>query len=284
MLRSRNYAPSAALAPYIARHYILSVNAPDSFELTDQLLSETAFIRILMKGEWSAETAPGEWRNVGPMVFFGPNSKPLKVRVRGGFTVVGIAICPAAWRALFDGLASDYTDRMLSFGDLWGEGSARFHAAIAARDGDDDQAIIATIEQFFSERLSVRGWQPPSNAMQAFELIARNESTTLISDAASHIGLSQRQMERQCKAYFGMSPKAILARSRFLDTASAIRSLSQPSEEQLASLRYYDQSHQNREFRRFIGMTPRQFAQTPTPLLTAGLELRNLRKREGSAS
>ncbi|MEQ1688268.1 MAG: helix-turn-helix domain-containing protein [Sphingopyxis sp.] len=280
MLRSRNYAPSAALDRYIARHYVFSVDAPDDFELIDQLLSETAFIRILLKGDWSAEIAPGTWSNVGPTVFFGPNSKPLKVRVRGGFTVVGIAICPAGWRALIDAPASDYTDRMLPLDALWGEAAGQLHAAISALDGDDDQAIVATIEQFFSEHLSARDWLPPSSAMQAFELIARNQSTTVISDAASQIGLSTRQMERQCKVHFGMSPKAILARSRFLDTALAIRGLSQPSEEQLASLRYYDQSHQNREFRRFIGMTPRQFEQTPTPLLTAGLDLRNLRKAE----
>ncbi|MEQ1510212.1 MAG: DUF6597 domain-containing transcriptional factor [Sphingopyxis sp.] len=283
MLRSRNYAPSAALAPYIARHYVFSVKAPDDFELVDQLLAETAFLRILIYGDWSGETAPGEWSNVGPMVFFGPNSKPFKVRVRGGFSVVGIAFCPAGWRAMFDQPASDYSDRMLPFTDLWGDVSNRMHAAVVAVDPDDDAAIIAAIEPFISERLEMGGWQSPNPAMQAFELLARNDSTVMIGDAAAQIGLSTRQMERQCKSAFGMTPKAILGRSRFLDMASAMRGLSQPSEEELAGLRYYDQSHRNREFRRFIGMTPRQFEQTPTPLLTAGLELRNMRKAEDAA-
>lgn len=283
MLRSRSYAPSTALTPYIARHYVFSVDAPDSFELVDQLLSETAFIRILLKGDWSGEIAPDKWSNVGPMVFFGPNSKPFKVRVRGGFNVVGIALCPAGWRALFDQPASDFTDHMLPLSELWGEVSNRIHAAISAINPDDDAAIVAAIEQLFCERLETRGWQPPNPAMMAFELIARNDSITMIGDAAAQIGLSTRQMERQCKSTFGMTPKTILGRSRFLDMASAMRGLSQPSEEQLAGLRYYDQSHRNREFRRFIGMTPRQFEQSPTPLLTAGLELRNLRKAEDTA-
>ena len=283
MLRSRSYAPSAALAPYIARHYVFSVDAPDSFELIDQVLSETAFIRILLKGDWSGETAPGEWSSVGPMVFFGPNTKPFKVRVRGGFNVVGIAFCPAGWRALFDKPASEYTDRMLPLADLWGELSDRIHGAISALDPNDDAAIVAAIERCVAERLESCGWKPPSPAMMAFELIARNDSITLVSEAAAQIGLSTRQTERQCCSHFGMTPKTILGRSRFLDMASAMRGLSQPSEEQLAGLRYYDQSHLSREFRRFIGMTPRQFEQTPTPLLTAGLELRNLRKAEDAA-
>ena len=64
--------------------------------------------------------------------------------------------------------------------------------------------------------------------------------------------------------------------------AAALRGFGNASDEELAALRYFDQSHRNREFRRFIGMTPGQFAATPTPLLTAGLELRELRKAEDS--
>jgi len=39
-------------------------------------------------------------------------------------------------------------------------------------------------------------------------------------------------------------------------------------------LRYFDQSHLNREFRHFFGMTPGQFEKATTPLFTAGLKLR----------
>ncbi len=284
MLRSRNYAPSPALSPFIARHYVFSVDAPDSFELIDSLLSETAFIRILLKGEWAAELSPGTWSSVGPMVFFGPNAHPLRVRVRGGFHVVGIAIRPGGWRALFGRPASDYTDHMLALGDLWGSTSEALHRAVASIDAQDDDGVLAALEQVVGALLASAGGGHCDTAMQEFELIARNDSTVLIRDVAGRLGLSSRQLERNCLATFGMSPKTVLRRSRFLDIASAMRGLSQPSDEQLAALRYYDQSHRNREFRRFIGMTPGQFAATPTPLLTAGLELRNLRKAEDAAS
>ena len=57
--------------------------------------------------------------------------------------------------------------------------------------------------------------------------------------------------------------------------ATAMRGFSSPSEEELAALRYFDQSHLTREFKRFAGMTPRAFERTTTPLFTAGLNLRN---------
>jgi AraC-like DNA-binding protein len=282
-MRSRNYAPSVALAPYIARHYILSVDAPASFELIENLLSETAFIRVLLMGDWAAELVPGEWSVAGPMVFFGPNSRPLRVRVRGGFRVVGIAICPAGWSAFSDHPADHYTDRMLALGELWGTRSDELYRAIAAVTDDDaegDAAIVAAIEAHVSALIAARGDIAAKEAMQHFELIARNDSTALIRDVADRLGLSERQLERNCRACFGMSPKAVLRRSRFLDMATALRGISQPDEQELAALRYYDQSHLTREFRRFITMTPGQFVQTPTPLLTAGLELRNMRKAE----
>jgi len=53
-----------------------------------------------------------------------------------------------------------------------------------------------------------------------------------------------------------------------------MRGLSSPTERDLAELRYFDQSHLNREFRRFARMTPKQFENAVTPLQTAGLKLR----------
>ena len=280
-LQSRNYPPSPALAPYIARHYVFTVNAPDQFELIDHLLSETAFVRLLLRGDWAAEVVKGIWSNVGQAAFFGPNSHPLRVRVRGGFRVVGMAICPAGWRALTDVPANAVTDRMLPLSDLIGKRARAILNEVSAIENDDidgDAAIIAVVEAIVTDLIAARGWIPASPEMQQFELIARNESTTMVRDVAARLGISERQLERTTRPTFGLSPKIVLRRSRFLDMAAAMRGISDPDEQELAALRYYDQPQLIREFRRFITMTPGQFARTPTPLLTAGLELRNLRK------
>lgn len=278
MLRSRNYPPSPELAPYIARHYVFSAELPADFELIDRLLSETAFIRILLKGDWTAETEPDQWTNAGPIVFFGPNSRPLRVRVRGAFHVVGIAFRPCGWRGVFQGAANLYADRMMALRELWDGGAQTLFDAIAPLR--EDSEIVAAAEEAVSAQLRRRGSWHFDPDMQVFERIARHDSTMKVQDAAAVLGLSPRQLERQCLGTFGHSPKMVLRRSRFLDMAAAMRGLGNPSDDELAALRYFDQSHLNREFRRFSGMTPGQFASTPTPLLTAGLELRTLRKAE----
>jgi AraC-like DNA-binding protein len=112
----------------------------------------------------------------------------------------------------------------------------------------------------------------------SFESIARSDSTIKVEAAAKLLGLSPRQLERRCLASFGLSPKAVLQRCRFLDMAAAMRGLSHADEAELAALRFFDQSHLNREFRRYTGMTPGAFQRLQSPLFTASLGLRETGK------
>lgn len=282
-MQSVHRPPSQPLGDIVARHYVFSAELPDSFELVDKLLSETAFIRILLKGDWAALMPDGSWRNDGPLLLFGSNSHPLTVRCRGSFEVIGIAIRPAGWAALFDQPANAYTDRMLPLDHAWGEDAQRLYQAVQAAGSDIDQ-VIAASEQVLLSRIARRPEFRADPQILAFEHVARYDSTKKIADACSEIGIGQRALERRCQATFGMTPKRVMRRSRFLDMASVMRGLFEPDDEVLAELRFSDQSHLNKEFREFIGMTPRQFVQTPTPLLTAGLELRNgLRYRDPAA-
>jgi AraC-like DNA-binding protein len=272
MLLSRNYAPSAALAPFVRQHYVFQADLPEDFELIDRLLSETVFIRVLLKGDWAAEVAPEQWQFIGPACLCGSNSMPQRVRVRGPFLVIGIAIRAGGWGALFRESARMLADRITQLDDFWnGLATALFDRLAVA---DDDATRVAIIEDIVTQRLAEIGTYKVCPVSQQFETIARTDSTIRVVDAARALGLSIRRFERACYASFGHSPKAVLRRSRFLDMASAFRGFTDPGEEALAALRYFDQSHRNREFRRFIGMTPKAFAKAQTPLLTAGLKLR----------
>lgn len=272
MLLSRNYAPSEALAPYVRRHYVFEARLPPGVTVIDRLLGETAFIRIPLEGSWHGERAPDQWRGARPIVVCGANARPFKVKVEGEFRIIGVALRPSGWRSLFDFPARDAADEVIPLGDCWGEAAGALRERVA--NTPDDEAIVAAIEGAIADRIALSGGAPPDPRMRAFEDIARRESTIRVTDAAARLELSARQMERQCYAAFGHSPKAVLRRGRFLDMAQALRGFSSPSEEELAALRYFDQSHLNREFRHFIGMTPGAFAQAQTPLLTAALKLR----------
>lgn len=278
MLLSRTYRPSPDLAPYIRRFYVFEAELPEELVIEDFLLSETAFVRVLLKGDWAGEIAPQVWSSPGRTLFFGANALPFKVRVQGSFSVTGAAIRPSGWRALFHASHQDYADRLLRLDEVWHTPTLAMEEAMEA--ATDDAGKIAPLEAALRQRLDRIARRKVDAKMARFEEFARTDPTRRIEDIAEELQLSMRQLARRCQTGFGLTPKAILRRSRFLDMATAMRGFSTPSEQDLAALRYYDQSHLAREFKRFTGMTPSQFAHATTPLQTAGLKLREESKYE----
>lgn len=272
MLQSRNYAPSPDLAPFLRNHFVFRAPLPADMELIDPLLSETAMLRILLQGDWAAEFAPGVWQVEGPTILFGNNARCFNVRVRGPFLVAGTAIRPCGWAALSDRKASVFADRMHPARIVWGDDSDQLYTESAA--ADDDYAIVEALERFWRAQLVKFGNAESDRAMSDFEDIANNDSTMRVAEVAGQVGLSARALERRSCATFGLTPKAVMRRSRFLDMAAALRGISDPGEDERAALRFSDQSHLNREFRYFINMTPGAFEKTPTPLMDAVLQLR----------
>ncbi len=268
----RNYAPSLGLRGFIRRHYVFEADLPDDYVLEDKLLSEFPFIRILVKGEWTAETSPGNWTSSGRAVFFGPNGRPLNVRCRGAFKVVGFAVRPSGWKGMFSRPAHEVADQMLPLSDLIG--SAANDMLEGVINAPDDLIAIKAMEDVMLSIHEHRGRPHGDSAMRLFEDITQFDSTTPVHVAAEQLGISVRQLERRCLATFGHLPKTIMRRSRFLDMATALRGFSDPDQEILAALRYFDQSHRTNEFKHFIGLPPGAFEKAPTPLLTAGLKLR----------
>lgn len=269
-----HYPPSPALTPYIHRHYVLRGEmAPDS-DLQDVMIAERAFIRVPLRGNWFVRSDDGKnWMPTSGPKLFGSNSKGFPLRVVGPFTILGCGIRPSGWKSLFAIPAHQCTDRMLSLSEVIGDRASKIEAEM--NDGQSDEELIARLEATLLAQLDAIGLHQPDTRIDRFEQLGRVDSTIRIDDAADEIGLSVRQLERCCLESIGMTPKAFLRRCRFLDTAMAMRGFSNPSAESLAALRYFDQSHLNREFRRFIDMTPRRFQKAFTPLMDEGLRLRH---------
>jgi AraC-like DNA-binding protein len=269
-----NYPPSKALAPYIRRHYVYRAELPADMVIADKMIAETAFIRIPLRGDWFVKSESDEWVSAWGPKLFGANSHPFPLKVVGPFVILGCSIKPSGWKSLCKRSAAHFVDRMVALEDVLGDIA---HEMMAKLDvGLSDAEMVAAIEEAIAAQIARINLRQEDMQMAKFDAIARVDSTIRIDDAAEQVGLSVRQLERRCLESFGLTPKTILRRSRFLDMATAMRGFSDPSEEELAALRYFDQSHLNREFRRFFGMTPKAFQNAYTPLMTSGLHLRGM--------
>lgn len=286
MLSSNNYAPSEDLAPYVTRFYVFDAQLPEDNVIDTWLFSETPFVRLLIGGDWKSPDENGDWVNYDPALLFGINTRPFPSRVTGPFRTAGFGIRASGWKALFNQPCSDFNDRLFPLWDYWGDIARDLWAA--AEDGPDDAVVVAAFENALRRQLDAIGHWQIDQAMAITEYIAHTDSTHGVEELADKVGLSMSQFARRCRATFGLTPKAVMRRARFLDMATAKRGFTHPSEQELAALRFFDDSHMNREFKRYTGMTSRAFDNTPTPLFTPGLKLRaeahDLRPPDGQSN
>jgi len=88
-----------------------------------------------------------------------------------------------------------------------------------------------------------------------------------VAGMVERVDASQRTVERLCLRHFGFPPKLLLRRQRFM------RSLAQfmldRSLKWIGAIdqHYHDQAQFVRDFREFMGMSPRQYAAMPHPVL-----------------
>ena len=186
----------------------------------------------------------------------------------GPVRAVGLVLQPEAAAALFAsarGLVNTLRPLAELVGPAWAEVE---HAVRAAAD---DGARIAVLCQFARQLVA-----PPSaceaRRQQALALLQAAGATG--DRAQQRTGLSQRQLERRCVAFWGMTPK------RFQVIARLNGALAQAVAAELAQggvagaalavdQGYYDQSHLARDVRRLAGHPLRALVQGARSAVTA---------------
>lgn len=95
---------------------------------------------------------------------------------------------------------------------------------------------------------------------QIVEQIEKQKGAVKVQELADYCRLSSRQLERIIKKATGSTPQDLMSRVRFENVRKALLDDKRVSLSKLAhEFGYADQSHLNKEFRRFTGMTPVEF-------------------------
>lgn len=115
------------------------------------------------------------------------------------------------------------------------------------------------------------GLRPLEHTRDAFDPLWQTHSDTKqrasLSDTASDgvavwaeaLGLSPRQLHRQIKGSWGLTPKQVLSLNRFQQSLLSLMFKQQSLGDMALTLGYSDQAHFNRAFKVFSGTTPLQF-------------------------
>lgn len=245
----RVHLPAEALRGWVTFYYVVELTGP----LTDFLYPEWGNVRFAVSGDWRAEME-GVYPSA-PHVdcIFGPTDRCGRVTASGG-KVVGFGVTALGWSRLIGGDASLMANRIRPYAGELGVTGEDLKADFAP--GAPDERGVARLDRVLAERAR-RGPPEPPLAIAA-DLALRGRPAD-VAAFANALGVSPRTLHRLCLRTFGFSPKRLLRRQRFLDTLGQFRSAVGASLEASLDAAYGDQPHFYRDFRDFMGMSPRAY-------------------------
>lgn len=259
---ARFYLPEERLRPYVTFFYFIEASGP----ITDFLYPEWGAVRFMISGNWHV-AMPG-YDDPAPQnaVLFGPTDRHGQILSDGGKTV-GFSLSALGWHRLIGHGAGAMANRVVPLGDRLGMEGMALRAAVQADACDADS--VARFEQLLLGLLDRR---PPVGAvvLAADRALRTRPATT--EEFAQGARVSDRTLHRICLDAFGFPPKRLMRRQRFLDTMGRVRTAVGEALGEALDPAYFDQSHFYRDFRDFLGMTPRAYFSAPRPLMAAAAE------------
>ncbi len=178
--------------------------------------------------------------------------------LQGHGRVLGIALRPAGFSALYSEPVSTLTGRTMPLTEVFGEAATGFHAAVVATDEDAELVRLA-------DRLLSRH-QPTlhPDARRARDLVehaATDPTLNTVQQLAAHAGIGVRALQRLLRRFVGVGPKWVILRYRLHE---ALARLDQGTPVDWAALAldlgYFDQAHFIKHFKAFVGLTPTEYA------------------------
>lgn len=253
----RVYRPVDALQPYVTFFYVVEVAGP----LGDFLYPEWGNVRWRLAGDWVVAIEGHQPPMLGDARLFGPTDRPGRITTDGGKTI-GFGLTPIGWHRLIGENAATMVNRTVTLDRQLGFDGAAMHGALCA--DPSDRASVALIEAALLARLATR--PPVGDQVLAADRALRTRPAE-VADFAAAAGMSERTLHRVCLRAFGFAPKRLMRLQRFLDTLGQVRIAIGTRLRDAIDDSYFDQSHFYRDFRDFMGMTPRAYFRAHRPLM-----------------
>jgi AraC-like DNA-binding protein len=254
--------PDARLRPWILCYWMVepdpetahsSVNDPDKLQLLiPDGHSEIVFRLAGSFTRWGIDE-PDKRAQMAASYVIGGRSKSVVTRSNGGLRLAGVKLDPRALRALIGLPLSEFRDTTVTFADLGVRALSELEERIANLHIVDQLASV--FDQFFLRRMTDEVGEANAVSHLLERIRARRGSQSILQWAREH-RVDPRTLERRFVAQMGMAPKQFARIERFKHCYHGL-STQQSGKRRTYLEPYYDESHFNREFRHFLGMSPK---------------------------
>jgi AraC-like DNA-binding protein len=252
--------PPLALRNHLAVFYEFRADIP-VFEDVER--ADLAQVRFVLSGSNGWYRFADGSQQVAPLIqIVGPTTGPTIAHIEGPVHLFGAGLLPSGWGAMLDFEASLLVNRVIDATELFGKGLyKRLRQLQGAATLDEKVAIGSEI----GLQLIARGNSAAFDFARIVDDWLAETPSPDVDILVAATGLSRRQVERKCKACYGLPPKMLARKYRALKAAIAIAKNDAGSHDFLAE-GFYDQSHFIRELKHFTGQTPTALA-TDLPML-----------------
>jgi AraC-like DNA-binding protein len=250
-MRFEYFAPSPALAELVAFHYVLDTGTAGVDTGICALLAQ---VQVVVGGGIDyrfgrrAAAAPAGAHLIGASDSAGWLHAP------PGVFAIGCGLTPAGWHAFAGGLALANGLLALPLPD-----AARLTQACAS--ALDGETMAATLDAYLVAHLGGVAPDPRIATIDAWIIAGDGWD---IEALAVRLGMSRRSVERLTVTTHGATPKRLAAKYRSLQAAGRM-TVGEVTDwhDAVAIGGFVDQPHFIREFKRFVGATPKQFQRAP---------------------
>ena len=258
------FQPSPALRAYFTAFYLTEIDAAPGVMVDDYLHPEWAAMRFTEGPPPLACVGPGPLVAQWPFVANGPTSKAVHFGC-GKSRIWGLGLQPAGWAKFIPEAAGTLAN--LTVDGTRHPAFARF-APLRGRifDGRHDPAAEAA--RIDAHLLTMADLPVPGeDLIVAVHQAILDPEVATVAQLVERTGIALHSLERLTRRYFGFTPQLLLRRQRFL--RSLAHYMLDSSLKWIGAIdgQYHDQAQFVRDFKAFMGLSPRQYAALPHPIL-----------------
>ena len=268
-MRVRYDRPASELAELVTGYAIYAADAPAP--MINWYLPAPAMISVLLDaGPVNVSVRNHHFGPLDRVSLYGPTSRAIRTVTTGGIAV-GIGISALGWSQLIGPSAAAYHNRVVPLSSVLGnELGSKLQFGLDALT--DDCGIKPLLDKVLVQ--SFRQEQPCTQKIRALTTLSVTDGVIETKDVADRLDLKDHELRRLSTRYFGMPPKLLLRRARFLRSFIRIVLEDGLTDYSRIDSSYFDSSHFLRDAGTFLGTTPRRFLMEDTTFLKASLRVR----------
>lgn len=254
------FKPRPDLAHLVKCVWNYEAAAEETTERPERIVPDGNPELVIHYGDPFGEIAPSGERTTQPRAFvMGQITRPLALDAcRGVAGVLGVRFHPAGVRRLIGAAMDEFTNGHIAVADFAPTQARGLVDEISSAPDAPTRAAI--IQRFVADRAgqSLRFQDAAVDRWAA--RIAQANGRIPVAHLADEASLSTRQIERRFRAQVGIAPRDYANIIRFRSVFDLLTTGAKADWAKLAAeAGYFDQSHLNRDFRRFLGCSPTAF-------------------------